>query len=82
MRLFKTVLMVAFSAAMLAGSAATACAAIACSGKVYWHSHDRYSYPKDSGVVVHKDSWHAGPGITFREHEGRGYWRGDKWATW
>ena len=22
-----------------------------------------------------------GPSVTFREHEGRGYWRGDSWET-
>lgn len=35
-------------------------------------------------VVVHEDDWKWGPSekYTFREHEGRGYWRGDTWTTW
>jgi hypothetical protein len=31
-------------------------------------------------VVVHEDNWKAGPDIRFREHEGRGYWKGDTWT--
>jgi hypothetical protein len=33
-------------------------------------------------VVVHEDTWKAGPTVKFREHEGRGYWRGDHWTNW
>jgi len=33
-------------------------------------------------VIIHEDDWRAGPGITFREHEGRGYWSGDRWTEW
>jgi TolB-like protein len=29
-------------------------------------------------IIVHPDGWNAGPGITFREHEGRGSWDGDR----
>jgi hypothetical protein len=52
----------------------------ACSGNVCWHVQERYSYPPSAGVVVHEDDWKAGPGITFREHTGRGYWKGDSWT--
>ncbi len=51
-------------------------------GNVCWHVNERYDYPPSAGVVVHEDSWKAGPGITFREHEGRGYWKGETWTTW
>jgi hypothetical protein len=73
----------ALSATMLAGSAVTASAAIVCRGDVCWHTHERYTYPRDSGVTVHEDNWHWGPNekYTFREHEGRGYWHGEKWET-
>ena len=67
-------------AAILASSAITASAAIVCNGNTCWHVHERYSYPPSAGVVIHEDDWRAGPGITFREHEGRGYWKGDSWV--
>ncbi len=60
----------------------TASASIVCSGNVCWHVKERYDYPPTAGVVIHEDSWKAGPGITFREHEGRGYWKGDTWTDW
>jgi hypothetical protein len=82
MTVVRTVVLGALSAAMLATSAATASAAIACTGGVCWHTHERYKYPRDAHVVIHKDTWRAGPSVTFREHEGRGYWRGDNWEAW
>ncbi len=67
-------------AAILAFSAITASAAIVCNGNTCWHTHEHYTYPPSAGVVIHEDDWRAGPGITFREHAGRGYWRGDTWT--
>ena len=78
----KVLLGAAAGAAILASSAVTASAAIVCSGNVCWHVHERYDYPPAAGVVIHEDDWRAGPGITFREHEGRGYWRGERWEDW
>ncbi len=60
----------------------TASASIVCTGSVCWHAEEKYEYPPSAGVVVHEDSWKAGPGITFREHEGRGYWKGETWTSW
>jgi hypothetical protein len=39
-------------------------------------------YPSESRVVVHKDDWKWGPSekYSWREHEGRGYWKGDSWT--
>jgi hypothetical protein len=82
MTLSKSLLAAAIGAAALALSGVSASAAMACAGNVCWHSHDRYHYPRAAHVVVHEDNWHAGPGITIREHEGRGYWRGDRWTAW
>jgi hypothetical protein len=65
---------------IFAFSALSASAAIVCSGNVCWHVQERYSYPPSAGVVVHEDEWKAGPDITFREHKGRGYWKGDTWT--
>jgi len=48
-----------------------------------WHVHDQYTYPTDSGIVVHEDTWswdHDHP-YRWHEHDGRGYWRGGVWVT-
>jgi hypothetical protein len=60
-------------------SGAGACAAaIVCSGNVCWHTHERYVYPPDAGVIVHPDDWRWGPSehFTFREPGPRGNRRG------
>lgn len=72
----------AMGASVLAFSAASASADVACVGPVCWHTHETYEYPPSAGVVVHEDAWKAEPGVTFREHEGRGYWKGDRWTEW
>lgn len=82
--LSKTLLGATAGAGLLALSAASASAAIVCTGNVCWHTHERYSYPAEARVTVHEDSWRWGPSERFawREHEGRGYWRGDNWVEW
>lgn len=69
---------------LLAFSGLSASAAIVCSGPVCWHSHEAYAYPGEAHVIVHPDDWRWGPGehYSWREHEGRGYWRGDRWIEW
>jgi len=48
-----------------------------------WHVHDQYTYPTESRVVIHPDDWvfDTSTGIRYRwrEHDGRGYWRGGVW---
>jgi hypothetical protein len=80
----KTLASAAIGAGLLAASAMSASAAIVCNGNVCWHTHEAYQYPPGSRIVVHEDDWKWGPTekYTFREHEGRGYWRGDSWHTW
>jgi hypothetical protein len=58
-------------------------AAIVCQGHTCWHVHEAYDFPHEAGVVVHEDNWHWGPRerYSFREHEGRGYWRGGRWVV-
>jgi hypothetical protein len=71
-------------AGFLALSVVSASAAIVCTGNVCWHTTERYTYPPEAKVVVHEDNWKWGPSekFTFREHDGRGYWRGDTWVAW
>lgn len=82
--LSKVLLVATAGAGILAWSTQGATAAIVCSGNVCWHVTERYEYPPDARVVIHEDSWkpEASASITFREHKGRGYWRGDKWTEW
>jgi len=80
--LSKAVLGAAIGAGILALSGASASAAVVCSGNTCWHTHETYVYPKSSRVIIHEDSWRAGPKVVFKEHEGRGYWRGGVWTTW
>jgi hypothetical protein len=71
-------------ASTLVLSAASASAAIVCNGNVCWHVQETYDYPPEARIIVHPDDWRWGPSeqFTFREHEGRGYWDGDRWSNW
>jgi hypothetical protein len=82
--LSKVLCSAAVGVGLLAFSAINASAAIVCSGNVCWHSHEAYEYPPTAGVIVHPDSWRWGANEHFawREHEGRGYWHGDRWMEW
>jgi hypothetical protein len=66
---------------LLAVSGISASAEIACVGPVCWHTSERYEYPPDANVVVHPNDWRwkEGDHYSWREHEGRGYWRGERW---
>jgi hypothetical protein len=66
----------------LAVSAKADSATVVCVENVCWHTQEQYSYPPDARVFIHDESWLAGPHVTFREHDGRGYWKGDTWTTW
>lgn len=64
-------------------SAGTASAAIVCNAEGQcWHVRHPYAYAPGYGVVVHPNGWAWGPGehYAWREHAGRGYWRGGVWV--
>jgi hypothetical protein len=84
MTLNKTLIGAVMGAGVLAFTMASASAAIVCSGNVCWHVKDKYEYPPEGRVTLHDDNWKWGPSdkYEYREHEGRGYWREDKWITW
>ena len=75
----------AFGGAALALTATSASAYIVCNPNdgVCWHTHRQYAYAPEYGVVVHPDGWAWGPGehYVWREHPGRGYWRGGVWIS-
>jgi hypothetical protein len=80
----KMTLGAALGAGLLAGSTTISSAAIACSGNVCWHTSEWYDYPPGARVIIHPDEWSWGPHeyYVWREHEGRGYWRGRYWQEW
>jgi hypothetical protein len=78
-RATKLLFATACGSAALALSALSASAGVVCSGDVCWHTKETLTYPPESRVIVREDSWKPGPTIKFREHEGRGYWKGDTW---
>lgn len=46
-----------------------------------WHAPERYDYPQGAQVEVHPRDWRWSDGdkYVWREHNGRGYWRGSDW---
>jgi len=71
--------LVAGAIMMSAAVSTQASARIVCEGDDCWHAKEVYEYPAGANVVIHEDGWAAGPGVRWREHEGRGFWRGDRW---
>ena len=72
------------SLSAMALTATAASAAIVCNGEgACWHVHRTYAYAPTYGVVVHPDNWRWGPNehYAWREHPGRGYWRGGNWVA-
>ena len=47
-----------------------------------WHIHEDYAYPPTSGIIIHPDDWRwkESEHHVWREHSGRGYWKGGEWA--
>jgi hypothetical protein len=80
--LSKALIGTVMGASVLAFSAMTASAAVVCTGNTCWHANEKYDYPPDASVTIHEETWKPGPSITFREHTGRGYWKGETWKEW
>ena len=47
-----------------------------------WHVKTDYQYQPGFKLTIHPDDWKwkEGERYKFREHEGRGYWRGGTWS--
>ncbi len=68
---------------VLALSATAASAEIACNAEGdCWHVKEHQFYRPEHGVIIHPDSWKWAEHDKYRwrEHEGRGYWRGGRWV--
>jgi hypothetical protein len=48
-----------------------------------WHTRAVYQYQPIFGLTVHEDDWRWNDGEkhAWREHDGRGYWKGGSWRT-
>jgi hypothetical protein len=69
--------------ALLSFSSVSASARIVCNADGdCWHIHEDYTYPPAAGVIIHPDDWQwkEGERHAWREHPGKGYWKGGAWA--
>jgi hypothetical protein len=48
-----------------------------------WHTKEHYQYRPEFKLFVHPDDWkwQEGGQYRWREHDGRGYWRGGIWLN-
>ena len=48
-----------------------------------WHTPTEYPYRPTFGLTVHESDWEwrEGEKHAWREHEGKGYWKGGSWQT-
>jgi hypothetical protein len=46
-----------------------------------WHANEDFAYPPAAGIIIHPNDWRwkEGERYSWREHPGRGYWRGGQW---
>jgi hypothetical protein len=78
----KLAMVALMGASALAFSASSASARIVCNEDGdCWHVHADYDYQPSFGLSIHPDDWKwkDGEKHAWREHEGRGYWRGKDW---
>ncbi|MFT3731174.1 MAG: hypothetical protein QM780_07075 [Hyphomicrobium sp.] len=81
MKLVTTAALVA--SGMLALTATAASAAIVCNADGdCWHVREHYKYEPGLNLRVYPDSWKWSKNdhYRWREHQGRGYWRGGVWV--
>ena len=75
----------AIALASMTALAGAASADVVCSttDNVCWHAHKHYDYKPEFGVVVHPDNWAWSDTdhYSWKEHDGRGYWRSGVWVT-
>jgi hypothetical protein len=80
----KLILATIIGAGALAATATTASAEIVCNREGdCWHVREHYDYQPSFGLVVHDDNWRWRDADHFRwrEHDGRGYWKGGVWLS-
>ncbi|MDQ0391777.1 hypothetical protein [Labrys monachus] len=75
--------------AVLLGATALAFVAMGASARIVcneegdcWHVQSDYEYRPEFRLTVHPDDWQWQDEHKYRwrEHQGRGYWRGGEWS--
>jgi hypothetical protein len=83
MGIFRTVAFGALVSVGIIATAGSASARVVCNEDGdCWHNRDVQVFPPALGLTVHEDDnwkWGEGEKHHWREHEGKGYWKGDKW---
>jgi hypothetical protein len=80
----KTAVCALLATGAVALSASTAAAAIVCNAEgACWHVPHPEPYIGRPGIFVHPNGWRWAPGAHYvwREHPGRGFWRGGVWVV-
>jgi hypothetical protein len=70
--------------ALLAFSPLSASARIICNmDGDCWHEAEEYTYQPEWRLTIHPNDWKwkEGEHYTWREHKGRGYWKGGEWEA-
>jgi hypothetical protein len=79
MRTFGKLTLAALAGASALTIATAASARIVCNEEGdCWHVHANYKYQPSFGLSIHPDNWKwkEGEHHAWREHEGKGYWKG------
>lgn len=86
----KKKMMKSFTKAILVGASALALGATTASADIVcneegdcWHARERHEYRPELRLRVHPDDWRWSEAdhdrYRWRDHHGRGYWRGGVW---
>jgi hypothetical protein len=85
MNIFRTFALGALAIAGVASITGAASARVVCNDDGdCWHSRGADVFPPALGLTVHEDDnwkWAEGEKHQWREHEGKGYWKGGNWRT-
>ena len=83
MKTFRTLAFTAFVGVSAAAMTTSASARVVCNeGGDCWHTQSDNVLPPALGLTVHDHTWKwkEGEKHTWREHEGKGYWKGNSWT--
>jgi hypothetical protein len=84
MTTFRSLALGALATVSVAALTGSASARIVCNDEGdCWHTNTVDVFPPALGLTIHEDNWKWGSGDKYRwrEHEGKGYWKGGQWRT-
>jgi hypothetical protein len=83
MKIFSTLAFTAFVGVSAVAMTTSASARVVCNEDGdCWHTQSDHVYAPTLGLTTHEDNWKwkEGEKHTWREHEGKGYWKGNSWT--